>query len=266
MTPASRQGGADDRAACTRRATCDRGRRSRRSGPRAHLRETGKRGKEPENGKGPALGGFGRPSQPGALRWGDRSGAHIEVDPRGDLVHFDLVTISMPLRDPICPIVITGVHYRSSDGHGTLERMDVRQLQALVAVAEHGTFSGAAKALHTVQSNISAHVARLERELGVKLVDRHSGRLTAEGTAVVARARRVQSELDVDPGRRRAPRHRAERRRALRRDRHHGPVDRGQRARRAPRAAPPHPHRRGGGDDHLARRSSCSRATSTSPW
>ena len=74
--------------------------------------------------------------------------------------------------------------------------MDVRQLQALVAVAEHGTFSGAAKALHTVQSNISAHVARLERELGVKLVDRHSGRLTAEGTAVVARARRVQSELD----------------------------------------------------------------------
>ncbi len=74
--------------------------------------------------------------------------------------------------------------------------MDVRQLQALVAVAEHGTFSGAAKALHTVQSNVSAHVARLERELGVTLVDRQAGRLTAEGTAVVARARRVQSELE----------------------------------------------------------------------
>src|SRR4029453_13754264 len=98
--------------------------------------------------------------------------------------------------------------------------MDVRQLQALVAVAEHGTFSGAAKALHTVQSNISAHVARLqrepgappaaphsppakantpphaprlERELGVILVARQSGRLTAEGAAVVARARRVQA-------------------------------------------------------------------------
>ena len=74
--------------------------------------------------------------------------------------------------------------------------MDVRQLQALVAVAEHGTFSGAAKSLHTVQSNVSAHVARLERELGVTLVDRQSGRLTAEGTAVVARARRVQAELE----------------------------------------------------------------------
>ena len=66
-----------------------------------------------------------------------------------------------------------------------------------MAVAEHGTFSSAAKALHTVQSNISAHVARLEHELGTTLVDRGSGRLTQEGTAVVARARRIQAELDA---------------------------------------------------------------------
>ena len=46
--------------------------------------------------------------------------------------------------------------------------VDVRQLQALVAVAEHGTFSSAAKSLHTVQSNISAHVARLELELAFR--------------------------------------------------------------------------------------------------
>ena len=75
--------------------------------------------------------------------------------------------------------------------------MDLRQLAALVAVAEHGTFSAAAKALHTVQSNVSTHVARLERELGVLLVDRSNGRLTAEGAAVVERARRVQNELDA---------------------------------------------------------------------
>ena len=75
--------------------------------------------------------------------------------------------------------------------------MDIRQLHALVAVAEHGTFSGAAQALHTVQSNVSAHVARLERELDTTLVDRQTGRLTDEGTAVVARARRVQAELDA---------------------------------------------------------------------
>ena len=75
--------------------------------------------------------------------------------------------------------------------------MDLRQLAALVAVAEAGTFSAAATRLHTVQSNVSAHVARLERELGATLVDRAAGRLTGEGEAVVARARRIQAELDA---------------------------------------------------------------------
>jgi DNA-binding transcriptional LysR family regulator len=75
--------------------------------------------------------------------------------------------------------------------------MDLRQLAALVAVADHGTFSAAAKRLHTVQSNVSAHIARLERELGVQLVDRAAGRLTEEGEAVVERARRIQAELDA---------------------------------------------------------------------
>jgi LysR family hydrogen peroxide-inducible transcriptional activator len=75
--------------------------------------------------------------------------------------------------------------------------MDLRQLHALVAVAENGTFSAAADALHTVQSNVSTHVARLEKELGVTLVDRGAGHLTAEGEAVVARARRVGVELEA---------------------------------------------------------------------
>jgi LysR family hydrogen peroxide-inducible transcriptional activator len=75
--------------------------------------------------------------------------------------------------------------------------MDLRQLQALVAIADHGGFSAAARALHTVQSNISTHVARLERELDVTLVDRSSGRLTEEGEAVVSRARRIYGELDA---------------------------------------------------------------------
>jgi LysR family hydrogen peroxide-inducible transcriptional activator len=75
--------------------------------------------------------------------------------------------------------------------------MDLRQLAALVAIADTGTFSAAAEALHTVQSNVSTHVARLERELGVTLVDRAGGRLTEEGEAVVARARRVAAELEA---------------------------------------------------------------------
>jgi DNA-binding transcriptional LysR family regulator len=75
--------------------------------------------------------------------------------------------------------------------------MDLRQLAALVAVAEAGSFSGAARLLHTVQSNVSTHIARLERELGATLVDRTTGALTDEGDAVVDRARRVQHELDA---------------------------------------------------------------------
>ncbi len=75
--------------------------------------------------------------------------------------------------------------------------MDLRQLHSLLAVAEHGSFSAAARAIHTVQSNVSTHVARLEKELGATLVDRSSGTLTDEGEAVVARARRVRAELDA---------------------------------------------------------------------
>ncbi len=75
--------------------------------------------------------------------------------------------------------------------------MEIRQLQALLAVAEHGSFSAAADALATVQSNVSAHIARLEREVGATLVDRHAGRLTDEGAAVAARAERIAYELEA---------------------------------------------------------------------
>lgn len=75
--------------------------------------------------------------------------------------------------------------------------MELRHLQALVAVAEHGSFSAAADFLGTVQSNISAHVARLEREVGATLVDRSAGRLSPEGEVVVSRAYRVLAELDA---------------------------------------------------------------------
>jgi LysR family hydrogen peroxide-inducible transcriptional activator len=75
--------------------------------------------------------------------------------------------------------------------------MDLRQLTALVAVADHRSFSAAARALHTVQSNVSTHIARLEKELEATLVDRSNGRLTDAGELVVARARRIQFELDA---------------------------------------------------------------------
>ena len=73
--------------------------------------------------------------------------------------------------------------------------MDLRQLQAFLAVVEHGGFTAAARATHTVQSNISTHVARLERELEATLIDRSTGKPTEEGEAVLTRVRRIQTEL-----------------------------------------------------------------------
>jgi molybdate transport repressor ModE-like protein len=73
--------------------------------------------------------------------------------------------------------------------------MEVRHLASLIAIAEHGSFSAAARHLKTVQSNVSAHISRLEKELGVTLVDRHSGKVTDEGAVVVERGRRIIHEL-----------------------------------------------------------------------
>jgi DNA-binding transcriptional LysR family regulator len=75
--------------------------------------------------------------------------------------------------------------------------MDLRQLSALMAIADHGSFSAAAEALSTVQSNVSAHVKRLELELNTVLVERSTGELTEAGRLVVGRARRARAELDA---------------------------------------------------------------------
>lgn len=75
--------------------------------------------------------------------------------------------------------------------------MDLRQLTTLTAVADHRSFSGAARALHTVQSNVSTHIARLEKEVGAVLVDRSTGTLTPAGEIVVERTRRIHAELDA---------------------------------------------------------------------
>jgi DNA-binding transcriptional LysR family regulator len=75
--------------------------------------------------------------------------------------------------------------------------VQLRQLRALVAVADEGTFTDAAIALGISQAAVSRTVAALEAELGVRLV-RRTTRLatpTALGARVVARARRVLAEV-----------------------------------------------------------------------
>jgi LysR family hydrogen peroxide-inducible transcriptional activator len=73
----------------------------------------------------------------------------------------------------------------------------LRQLEALLAVAEEGSFTAAADRLHTVQSNVSGHIQQLEAELGVKLLVRgRRGAVPTEfGERVLDRARAIRSEL-----------------------------------------------------------------------
>ena len=74
--------------------------------------------------------------------------------------------------------------------------MDRKQLRAFVAVAEQHSFSAGARSLGTVQSNVSAHIARL-KELGVLLIDRATNEPTDEGRAVLERARRIEAEFEA---------------------------------------------------------------------
>ncbi|HUZ89786.1 MAG TPA: LysR family transcriptional regulator [Candidatus Acidoferrales bacterium] len=69
----------------------------------------------------------------------------------------------------------------------------MRDLTALVAVVETGSFTRAAERLHLVQSAVSHAVRRLERELGVALIERHQSgaRLTTAGSDLLPHARMV---------------------------------------------------------------------------
>lgn len=77
--------------------------------------------------------------------------------------------------------------------------MQLRQLDVLMAIAEAGSFTGAADLLHTAQSNVSEQVRQLEQELDVPLLIRgRKGALPTEfGDVVLERARRVRAEIDA---------------------------------------------------------------------
>ena len=77
--------------------------------------------------------------------------------------------------------------------------VDLRQLEALLAVAEAGSFTTAADRLHTVQSNVSEHVRQLEAELGVQLLVRgRQGTVPTEfGVRVIERSRAIRSEIEA---------------------------------------------------------------------
>ena len=72
-------------------------------------------------------------------------------------------------------------------------------LETFVAVAEHGSFSSAALAIHRSQSRVSAHVAALEQAVGASLFDRRHRpvELTDAGEAFLPHAREALLSLEL---------------------------------------------------------------------
>src|SRR5687767_6800104 len=75
--------------------------------------------------------------------------------------------------------------------------MDLRQLGYVVAVADEGGFTRAARAVHVAQPSLSEGIRTLETELGTALFHRVGRRvtLTAAGIALVAPARQVLRDV-----------------------------------------------------------------------
>jgi DNA-binding transcriptional LysR family regulator len=80
-----------------------------------------------------------------------------------------------------------------------LVRMDRRQLEYFLAVAECGSFTRAAAALTIAQPSLSHSIGLLERELGSALFERlgRGVRLTAAGQALLLPARRTVRSFQV---------------------------------------------------------------------
>jgi LysR family hydrogen peroxide-inducible transcriptional activator len=88
-----------------------------------------------------------------------------------------------------------------------MDRPTTRQLETLVAIADHGSFRRAATSLEISQPALSAHVQSVERLLGIQVFerDRRSVLVTPAGEEVVARARDALAAVDAvaDAARRR---------------------------------------------------------------
>ena len=79
--------------------------------------------------------------------------------------------------------------------------LELRHLTALKAVAEHGSFGRAARALGYTQSAVSQQIATLERIVGARLIDRPGGpkpvSLTEAGRLLLGHAESITARLQA---------------------------------------------------------------------
>jgi LysR family transcriptional activator of glutamate synthase operon len=77
--------------------------------------------------------------------------------------------------------------------------MDLRQLRYLVALSDERSFTRAAAREHIAQPALSQQIQRLEREVGLPLVERTTRNvvITEAGRLLVTRARTMLAELDA---------------------------------------------------------------------
>ena len=125
-------------------------------------------------------------------------------------VNEGMVTAVVRVMPPTVPRVDLSMQSKLSNLVLCLSMMDLRRLAVFREVAERGSFSGAALELDYTQSVVSHHVAQLERQLGVTLLERgrRPVRLTPAGERLHAHAgddpRRGPHRRDRPARRRRA--------------------------------------------------------------
>src|SRR6187402_1475881 len=79
-----------------------------------------------------------------------------------------------------------------------MTKIDLNRIAIFVRVAEHGSFTAAAASLDQPVSSVSRAVAKLEAELGIRLLHRTTRKLslTDAGQQYFARAQAALSEVE----------------------------------------------------------------------